>query len=147
LFADVFKDEGTDYKPQIVKVGNNFYENRLIHRTANGDMVRSKSEVVIANCLFYNELEYVYEPELEIEGKIKRPDFMIIDDDTGEKWYWEHCGMMTEPKYVKRWEDKKKFYEKNGIKEGKNLIVTYDDEKGGLDSAKIEEIVREIFDL
>jgi len=147
LFADVFKDDGAEYKPQIVKVGNNFYEDRLIHRTANGEMVRSKSEVVIANCLYYNKLEYVYEPELVLEGKIKRPDFMIIDDDTGEKWYWEHCGMMTDSKYVKRWEDKKKFYEKNGIKEGKNLIVTYDDEKGGLDSSMIDKMVKDIFDL
>jgi ATP-dependent exoDNAse (exonuclease V) alpha subunit len=146
LFADVFKDDGSEYKPQIVKVGNDFYEDRLIHRTAKGEMVRSKSEVVIANCLYYNKLEYVYEPELVLEGKIKRPDFMIIDDDTGEKWYWEHCGMMTDTKYVKRWEDKKKFYEKNGIKEGKNLIVTYDDEKGGLDSSLIDKMVKDIFD-
>ena len=28
----------------------------------------------------------------------------------------------------------KNIYEKNGIVEGKNLIVTYDDKKGGLDS-------------
>lgn len=147
LFADVFKDEGNEYKPHIVKVGKNFYEDRLIHRTANGELVRSKSEVIIANCLYYNKLEYVYEPELELEGKIKRPDFMIIDDDTGEKWYWEHCGMMTDPKYAKRWKEKKKFYEKNGIKEGKNLIVTYDDEHGGLDSAKIDSMIKDIFDL
>jgi ATP-dependent exoDNAse (exonuclease V) alpha subunit len=147
LFADVFTEEGTDYKPQIVKVGEHFYEDRLIHRTAKGEMVRSKSEVIIANCLYYNNLEYVYEPEVVLEGKIKRPDFMIIDDDTGEKWYWEHCGMMMDPKYVKRWEDKKKFYERNGTKEGKNLIVTYDDEKGGLDSSIIDKMVKDIFDL
>lgn len=147
LFTNVFKDDGNEYKPQIVKVGDYFYEDKLIHRTANGELVRSKSEVVIANCLYYNKLEYIYEPELILEGKVKRPDFMIIDDDTGEKWYWEHCGMMTDKKYVKRWEEKKKFYEKNGIKEGKNLIVTYDDENGGLDSAKIDEMVRNIFNL
>ena len=54
--------------------------------------------------------------------------------------------MMTDPQYKKRWEDKK-FYEKNGIVEGKNLIVTYDDENGGLDSSAIDKLIKETFDL
>ena len=33
-------------------------------------MVRSKSEVIIANCLYYNNLEYVYEPEVVLEVKL-----------------------------------------------------------------------------
>ena len=82
-----------------------------------------------------------------MEGQVKRPDFTIEDPDTGDKWYWEHCGMMTDPKYRRRWEEKKKFYEKNGIKEGKNLIVTYDNEKGGLDSSAIDALIKEIFEL
>ena len=39
------------------------------------------------------------------------------------------------------------FDRKNGIVEGKNLIVTYDDEKGGLDSDLIQKIIEERFDL
>ena len=82
-----------------------------------------------------------------MEGKIKRSDFKIENYDMGIVWYWEHCGMMTDPAYRKRWEEKKKFYEKNGIIEGKNLIVTYDDEKGGLDASEIQRIIEETFDL
>lgn len=145
LFANVFEDD--DRRPQIEKVGDDFYEDRLIHKTVNGKLVRSKSEVIIADCLYYNHLEYVYEPVLELESRVKRPDFMVVDDDTGEKWYWEHCGMMMDAKYKRRWEEKKKFYEKNGIIEGKNLIVTYDDEKGGLDASEIDKMVKDIFDL
>lgn len=148
LFVGVFVDEGKDYRPKIVQVGDKFYEDRLIHHTIEGEMVRSKSEVIIANCLHYNELEYEYESVLELEpGKTLRPDFKVIDGDTGDVWYWEHCGMMIDPKYVKRWEDKKKFYEKHGIVEGKNLIVTYDDENGGLDSAYIDKLIKDTFDL
>lgn len=145
LFADTFHDGDIDMRPQIVKVGNQFYEDRLIHRTARGELVRSKSEVIIANALHYHKLDYVYEPELMLEGKFYRPDFKIEDADTGDVWYWEHCGMMDNPKYKKRWENKKTFYKKNGIEEGKNLIVTYD--KGGsLDSHKLEEIIKKIFE-
>ena len=146
LFADVFKDEGPDLRPQIVEVGGKFYEDKLIHRTARGELVRSKSEVAIANALYYHHIDYEYEPELKLEDKIKRPDFKVEDYDTGVVWYWEHCGMMTDTQYRKRWEDKKKFYEKNGIVEGKNLIVTYDDENGGIDTELIEKIIKDTFD-
>lgn len=148
LFRDIFKDgEGPDLRPQVVEVNGKFYEEKMIHKTVRGELVRSKSEVIIANALYYNGLDYEYEPELELEGKIKRPDFKIEDYDMGIVWYWEHCGMMTDLGYRKRWEEKKKFYEKNGIIEGKNLIVTYDDEKGGLDASEIQRIIEETFDL
>lgn len=142
LFADVFNEGVLDMRPQIVQVGNRFYEERLIHKTARGELVRSKSEVIIANALYHHKLDYCYEPELVLDGKIKRPDFKIEDADTGVTWYWEHCGMMDDPKYKKNWEDKKAFYKKNGIIEGENLIVTYD-ENGSIDSQKVERIIEE----
>ena len=145
LFANVFHDGDKDMRPQIVQVGDDFFEDRLVHRTANGELVRSKSEVIIANALYYHHINYQYEPELVLEGRVKRPDFKISDEDTGEEWYWEHCGMMDDPKYRKRWEEKKAFYKKNGIEEGKNLIVTYD-EQGSLDSQKVEKIIEDIFE-
>lgn len=145
LFADVFHDSDKDMRPQIVQVGNQFYEEKLIHKTIRGELVRSKSEVIIANALHNHNLVYVYEPELVLEGKVYRPDFKIEDADTGDVWYWEHCGMMDNPKYKKRWENKKAFYKKNGIEEGKNLIITYD-EDGAFDSQKLEEIIKEMFE-
>ena len=42
--------------------------------------------------------------------------------------------------------EKKVFYKKNGIEEGKNLIVTYD-EHGAIDTAKIDKIIVNTFDL
>ena len=71
-------------------------------------------------------------------------DFKIVDEDTGEEWYWEHCGMMDDPKYKKRWEEKKAFYAKNGIVEDRNLIVTYD-ENGSIDSQKVNQIICNVF--
>lgn len=143
LFADVFIDKGINYKPNIVDVNGDFYEEKLIHRTINGELVRSKSEVIIANCLHAHNLEYEYEPELILEGKLKRPDFKVIDYDTGDEWYIEHCGMMSDSKYKKRWEEKKKFYAKNGIIEGKNLLVTYDGIDGSIDSKEIDDLISE----
>lgn len=147
LFADVFPDDQGIHKPQITKVGDTFFDEKLIHKTAHGELVRSKSEVIIADALFHKGLEYQYEPELILEGKIKRPDFKIIDADTGEEWYWEHCGMMSDAKYAKRWAEKEKFYAKNGIVRGKNLIVTEEHDGEGLDSFQINEMIKDIFML
>ena len=38
-------------------------------------------------------------------------------------------------------------YEKNGVVEGKNLVVTEDDASGGLDAADIQQIIENTFDL
>ena len=145
LFADVFPDDQGSHKPQITKVGDTFFDEKLIHKTARGELVRSKSEVIIADALFHNGLDYQYEPELILDGKVKRPDFKIIDADTGEVWYWEHCGMMSDARYAKRWHDKEKFYAKNGIERGKNLIVTEEYAGEGLDSYKINEMIKDVF--
>ena len=147
LFASVFPDDQGSHRPQITQVGDTFFDEKLIHKTARGELVRSKSEVIIADALFHNNLEYQYEPELVLEGKVKRPDFKIIDADTGDIWYWEHCGMMSDSKYAKRWADKEKFYAKNGIVRGQNLIVTEEHDGEGLDSFMINEMIRDIFML
>lgn len=147
LFRDVYKEEdnGPDLRPKIDEVDGKFYEDKLVHKTSRGELVRSKSEVIIADLLDAHGIDYEYEPELKLEGKIKRPDFKIEDYDTGVVWYWEHCGMMDDPQYARRWEEKKACYKKNGIEEGKNLIVTYDDH-GSIDSTKINQIIEDTFD-
>ena len=146
LFAPVFSDETIDMRPSLKEINGKFYEDRLIHRTARGELVRSKSEVIIANALYYKHLVYKYEPVLELDGHIYRPDFMIDDEDTGEKWYWEHLGRMDDPEYRKKNESKLAFYKKHGIEEGKNLIVTYD-KAGALDSHEVDQIINGTFDL
>ena len=52
--------------------------------------------------------------------------------------------MMDDPKYKKRWLDKKALYKKNGIEEGKNLIVT-EDKNGSIDSEEVQKIIDDLF--
>ena len=78
LFADALPDDAGAHKPQITKVGDTFFDEKLIHKTARGELVRSKSEVIIADALFHNGLDYQYEPEVILEGKVKRPDFKTV---------------------------------------------------------------------
>ena len=47
----------------------------------------------------------------------------------------------------KRWADKEKIYSKNGIRRGKNLIVTEEFASEGLESYKFDEMIKDIFGL
>ena len=139
--------------PRPVAVGKRFLEDRLIHRTSRGEAVRSKSEVIIANLLHAHGLAYHYEIPLELGGAIKYPDFTIEDDNTGQTYYWEHCGMLHDPAYRRRWEAKLDWYADHGILPstenggGSNgtLIITKDDATGGIDSYEITEILKTLF--
>lgn len=128
--------------PNIVEYKKKYYEQALIHRTLKGDLVRSKSEVIIANMLFEAGIEYEYEKELDLgEDGIRIPDFTIEDAESGICFYWEHCGMLGDAGYSKHWEEKKELYRKHNITEGDNLIVSKDSLNGGIDSAEIKRLI------
>jgi ATP-dependent exoDNAse (exonuclease V) alpha subunit len=135
--------------PSMHEIEGAVLETRLIHRTSRGDPVRSKSEVIIADQLFHAGIrDYEYERPLSLGGKTRYPDFTVEDDDSGEVYYWEHCGMLHDQSYRQRWEEKLAWYESHGIlphsKDG-NLIITRDDARGGIDSQEIKEIVQLVF--
>jgi len=135
--------------PKPVKVGDVFLEERLIHVTARGDLVRSKSEVIIADHLFSAGVNYHYESVLDFGGAPKYPDFTIHDENSGVSYFWEHCGMLGDPGYRRRWADKLAWYRHNDILPtdeggGRNgtLIVTKDSPVGGISSKEIQDLIK-----
>ena len=137
--------------PRPVPVGEVFLEERLIHRTSRGEAVRSKSEVIIANLLHAERIDYHYEHPLELGGVVKYPDFTIEDDAAGITYYWEHCGMLHDPTYRRRWQEKQDWYREQGvlpIDEGGGskgtLIISRDQPDGGIDSSQIAAIIDQI---
>jgi len=129
-------------KPEIIEFKGGLYESNLIHKTARGELVRSKSEVIVADSLFYAGIDYKYEKELDLgEDGRRSPDFTIDDPESGTVYYWEHCGMMSNADYRRRWEAKKELYEKHGIIEGKNLIISYDKPDKSINSQEIKELI------
>ena len=110
---------------------NNKYEENMIFETDRGEMVRSKSELIIANILNQNKnLLYKYERPLEliINGKVQvfYPDFTILNINTGKITYWEHAGLMDDPTYSSQFVNKINNYLDNDIVLGNNLVVTYE---------------------
>ncbi len=89
-----------------------WYEEYKIHRTLSEYMVRSKSEVIIANMLHDRDIPFKYEcPLFASDGTFYLPDFTIIWQ--GEEYYWEHLGLMEKDDYKNHWETKKHWYDKH----------------------------------
>ena len=93
--------------------------------TLKGDLVRSKSEALLADLLYYHGIEYEYEKELVLNGQVIHPDF-TIQLSGGRILYWEHLGMLGDPGYDRNWSYKSRIYAENGIAEGNGLIITRD---------------------
>ncbi len=140
--------------PSPVVVDGRFFEEHLIHRTARGEMVRSKSEVIIADHLANKGVDYGYEQPLTIEGVTKYPDFTIEDMESGSIFYWEHCGMLHVPSYRRRWDEKLAWYRAHGILshadgggENGTLIITRDEPNGSIDSAEITKVIAGVLNV
>jgi len=116
------------------------YPENLIHRTLKNVLVRSKSEVIVANILTKLGIEYEYEKTLEFApNDFRLPDFTI--HYKGKTYYWEHLGMLNLPSYMRDWVRKKKWYEKHNLLD--KIITSQDAPDGAIDSIEIERVARE----
>ncbi|WP_027376795.1 ATP-dependent DNA helicase [Kaistella palustris] len=144
-------------KPDLVEVEGQYLEKNLIHQASDGKMLRSKSELLIYQRLIDKKLNPLYEKKLVIKEVEKLPDFTIENEETGEVYYWEHCGMLFDEEYKQRWEEKHQWYKINKILEngGDNgtLIVTEDKAfeiedgsiRGAISVKEIDEIIKKYF--
>lgn len=111
------------------KPSNDRYAAHLIYRTSRGELVRSKSELLIAEKLHALSINYQYERFLEGTARPERlkPDFSFIDD-AGNIILWEHLGRMDLVKYREGWEWKRQWYGQNGFSEGRNLFTSTEEQ-------------------
>lgn len=128
----------------------------LIHRTLKNILVRSKSEVIVANILSDLGIDYEYEKKLIPNPKkpnnYRLPDFTVTY--AGDQYYWEHLGLLHLPKYKKDWDQKKRWYLENGFgivgdwKEGQSdtipktkfVITSRDGADGSINAMRIKEL-------
>jgi ATP-dependent exoDNAse (exonuclease V) alpha subunit len=124
-----------------------------VHRTARGELVRSKSEVIVANTLHALGIDYGYEVELRMtDGSWRSPDFTVRQSQEAPV-YWEHLGMLDRPGYAADWAAKKQWYANHDIRpfdEGggtKGVLVwsTENHSSGGIDAQAIDELARKVF--
>ena len=112
-----------------------FEENAPDFFTVNGERVRSKSEILIADALKRRNIPYRYEYPLQIPGTGKvHPDFICLNVRNRKVYIWEHNGMMSDSKYsdyaIKRIE----MYALAGYYPGETLILSFETDTRPLSS-------------
>ena len=129
---------------------NLMYPENLRFETEKGDMVRSKSEVIIANILYRNRknILYKYERPLEVieNGRQKTiyPDFTILNKHTGEITYWEHAGRMDDPYYANDFVKKMNTYIANDLMPGRDVVGSFESQSTPLDIKVVKRLVKQI---
>ncbi len=115
-------------------------------QTRQGQMVRSKVELMQANVYDEFGIPYKYECKLTLrDGTVCYPDFTALHVPTRRVIYHEHVGMMDDPDYRRKTMSKIAAYGKNGIYVGKNLILTFDTQENPFDLEVFRAMVKDIF--
>ena len=122
--------------------GKEFYEGTAEIVTEKGERVRSKSEKILADYFYRNNILYQYEKPLYLKGYgTVYPDFTFLSPRLDKEIYWEHDGMMDDPVYAKSAIKKIEAYERNGIFPGERLILTFETSQSALSNNIIEAMV------
>lgn len=122
-------------------VANDEYPEHLKHTTSRGEKVRSKSEVIIANQLYLNGIDYRYEWKEWYGRNIISPDFKLFHPVQHRLFLWEHLGMLLSLGYLDSALWKLQRYYDCGFVLWDNLIVTFDDQDGNLDSRVVSKLI------
>ena len=111
--------------------------------TLNGERVRSKSELIIADRLNNAGIPYHYELEfVPTRGFAKfYPDFTVLNTNTFETWYWEHLGMMDDTKYSSFAKERLELYSEEGLVPGRNLIITFETSQSPLNTKYVDKLI------
>lgn len=121
----------------------NTYPKNTPMLTENNEVVRSKSEKIIADKLNIIGIPYKYEEAITLEGTIKFPDFTVLNKRNRKVYYWEHFGMIDKPGYLEKALAKAETYLRNNIILGKNLIISFETSKQPLSVQHIDLLIRE----
>ncbi len=120
-----------------------FEENAPDYFTANGERVRSKSEVLIADALRRHNIPYRYEYPLHIPGHgIVYPDFICLNVRERKVYIWEHNGMMSDPDYASYAIKRIDMYSLAGYTPGDSLILSFESVTYPLSSRMIDWFIR-----
>ena len=135
------------WQNQPVKTSTYMTE-KLVYETKRGEMVRSKSEAIIANIIYDLGIPYFYEKSITLKnGCMKSPDFTLLHVKRRTEIYLEHFGLLDDESYLYKNLQKLDEYRENGIYPGKNLLFTYETAENPIDIRGIREMLRGVFEL
>ena len=126
-------------------IKKDMYSESLKHKTSKGELVRSKSEVTIANMLTAKGIEYHYEEALDFPDVTLVPDFKVAVKSENRFKLLEHIGLLNDEKYTDHFIWKFNKYLENGILPWRDIVFTFDDVDGNIDAMEINKIIDTFF--
>ena len=112
-------------------------------QTDRGELVRSKSELIIANLLAHENIPYRYECPRRLRGiGVIYPDFTVLSPHTGKEIYWEHQGRMDDPDYAEKAVRRTLWYTQNGILPGDRLLLTSETGNCPINVQQIKDLIK-----
>lgn len=144
--TDVLTDEKLVEKWEKQYPGDgNPKKTEIEYTTANGEKVKSKSEVIIADRLKFYNVPYFYEKPVALPGLLSNfmdfPDFTCLNRRTGKTYYLEHCGRFDDPSYTQRLMFRIIRFSKLGIDLGSELLLTMETQKFPLDTEYLDRLI------
>ena len=111
--------------------------------TEKGEVVRSKSEKILADKFHLMNIPYHYEKPLHINGYgTIYPDYTVLNVRTRREYYWEHFGIMHQPDYCEKAIKKIESMQRNGIFIGDKLILTFESLNHPLNIRIVEGLIK-----
>ena len=131
--AEVY--EGLPLEEDVVKI----YSER-------GEVVRSKSEKIIADKLLMLGIPYKYERPLNLNGYgVIYPDFTLLDIKNRREVILEHFGMMDNSEYSEKAIKKIGNYQKSGYVMGEDFLCTFETYRNPIDVIGFEKMLHDRF--
>ncbi len=127
------------WKEQFVG-DQNSYPKAVTYQTEQGEVVRSKSEKILADLFLKYGIPYVYEPCLQLQnGKNYYPDFVLLNVRKRKTIYWEHFGLITDGEYAAKALKKLNAYEMEGLYVGESVLYSMESDTSPLNVKRIEK--------
>ena len=105
----------------------------------NGLKTRSKSEALILERYGSKNIFYHYDEMVWMKDKKVSPDIIALRKD-GTFFIHEHAGLWSE-EYMRKNQWKFALYESAGFVQGKNMLISFDDENGNINLKLIDVLI------
>lgn len=125
------KFKAKDFKPGSVLIP-----------TSMGFPVRSKSELLIVDCLVKEKIPFRYEYPVKLNNLTVYPDFYCLNLRTRKEIIWEHFGLMDNLEYSSATSKKINAYIENNLFLGDKLIFTMETLEMPLDQNLVLKLIR-----
>lgn len=148
--SDVYTHEGKKWKADRLEFQKGFPENypeHKKHRTSDGVMVKTISELVVYEKLKDAGLSFIYELPLPMDdyGPPLYPDFKVLSPiDMKSEIIIEFVGRLDKYGYRDDFAWKVGRYIESGYEPGVNLFFIFGDKDGNFDSTQVTKVIADI---